>query len=986
MDLRRDFLFPVIIWIVIQRDFILGGQAGFNNGSLILESGDVLEINTTVPSIVKKNCSSANCNFSASLEMRNSSNVAFVIFSGNIELKKGSTIYVTGKYALSITSRNGNITIQTDINMTCNREIFNTTCLGGYTQSNAIQNIYQEITLNILSGTCIPGSNHGGNMSNPERGKFQVGGPYDKENLTTFRGGSGGSCVGSPKGVAGGGTIELVSKTGSITIDASIRASAQSTSNDTRCSGGSGGLIRLNAQKVEILDMGRLIVDGGDGKKKYANGGAGGIIQIISPVCNLFGGGLSLGHGEDAPDSTDICSAGTTKANGYYYLQATPTISQSNSSVTSPTSSNLTGHDKEVEKLMALLKCLQLKCRERNKSVIREVISFHKDLTSSRVLSQQTVQPLCLESFKLYRASMDDTAERDPRFMKEALQGIFEIASDCIQEKNHPVWKGNGMLPELIQTLEDTLVTSLQGSASTEVNNTILSSNAVAQFVRENSTSLMKNITIPNFPVVERDSWKNVADSIVIPRSIVMEAKGNYTYVFVLFKDVANALPSNTTNKRGSVSSFDWEVSSLLMSCFLMLDDVPVKVLSPPARLTFNTSCSFWDNNTSSWSPEGIKLISPVNAELTVCETNHFTSFAVLIKHRDTELSHRDKLALSIITYVGCGVSTVVLAITLIVFLSIESLSADRHKIHMNLVLSLLLAQVLFLAGIRETSNQVVCKIIAVFMHYFYLTAFTWMLVEGLHLYLKVVQVFKTENVKILYYYIFGWGFAIIPVGITTALKPNNYGNSDICWLSLEDGTVNSIVLFMVIKTVVTSAASIKSSEYDHIKAGIKGLFVLMPILGVGWILGLFAVNKATVVFEYAFAIINGFQGLFIFLLHCVFNNEGEKNALSNENDSQHQATSSLIPLTPVARSTHFLPVLKKRSQPMSNRLDISDTSLKVNRTFESEHSNKMAITDEENEISSLHCPSLEDEERAPPKTSRLVNQRTPATRKQNWP
>ena len=55
--------------------------------------------------------------------------------------------------------------------------------------------IDKEITLNILSGTCIPGSNHGGNMSNPERGKFQVGGPYDKENLTTFRGGSGGEAL-----------------------------------------------------------------------------------------------------------------------------------------------------------------------------------------------------------------------------------------------------------------------------------------------------------------------------------------------------------------------------------------------------------------------------------------------------------------------------------------------------------------------------------------------------------------------------------------------------------------------------------------------------------------------------------------------------------------------------------------------------------------------------------------------------------------------
>ena len=31
------------------------------------------------------------------------------------------------------------------------------------------------------------------------------------------------------------------------------------------------------------------------------------------------------------------------------------------------------------------------------------------------------------------------------------------------------------------------------------------------------------------------------------------------------------------------------------------------------------------------------------------------------------------------------------------------------------------------------------------------------MLVEGLHLYLKVVQVFRTENIKMAYYYVFGW-------------------------------------------------------------------------------------------------------------------------------------------------------------------------------------------------------------------------------------
>ena len=91
----------------------------------------MLEINTTVPSIETRYYNRTNCNFNASLEM----NVAFVTFSGKIELKDGSKINVNGKYALSITSQNGNIILQTDINMTCNKETFSNSCLGGFTQS-----------------------------------------------------------------------------------------------------------------------------------------------------------------------------------------------------------------------------------------------------------------------------------------------------------------------------------------------------------------------------------------------------------------------------------------------------------------------------------------------------------------------------------------------------------------------------------------------------------------------------------------------------------------------------------------------------------------------------------------------------------------------------------------------------------------------------------------------------------------------------------
>ncbi|XP_067045170.1 uncharacterized protein [Acropora muricata] len=194
--------------------------------------------------------------------MKNFSQVAFVTFSGNIELKKGSRINVTGKYALSINSENGNIVIQTDINMTCNEENIHSTCLGGFTQSlNETRSIYKGlgpgglnyISLSVpvfaLAHFCLPGSSHGGNV--PPISAFEVGDSYDKENLGTFLGGSGGSCRNQRKGAAGGGAIELVSKTGSISIDATIIASASRSG--TGCSGGSGGLIRLKAEQVFCL-------------------------------------------------------------------------------------------------------------------------------------------------------------------------------------------------------------------------------------------------------------------------------------------------------------------------------------------------------------------------------------------------------------------------------------------------------------------------------------------------------------------------------------------------------------------------------------------------------------------------------------------------------------------------------------------------------------------------------------------------------------
>lgn len=54
--------------------------------------------------------------------------------------------------------------------------------------------------------------------------------------------------------------------------------------------------------------------------------------------------------------------------------------------------------------------------------------------------------------------------------------------------------------------------------------------------------------------------------------------------------------------------------------------------------------------------------------------------------------------------------------------------------------------------------SQLPCKAMAVLLHFFFLSAFAWMLVEGLHLYSMVVKVFGSEGSKHFYYYGIGWG------------------------------------------------------------------------------------------------------------------------------------------------------------------------------------------------------------------------------------
>ncbi|KAM9330874.1 adhesion G-protein coupled receptor D1 [Gastrophryne carolinensis] len=303
--------------------------------------------------------------------------------------------------------------------------------------------------------------------------------------------------------------------------------------------------------------------------------------------------------------------------------------------------------------------------------------------------------------------------------------------------------------------------------------------------------------------------------------------------------------------------------------------------------------CAFLDFSSGSgiWSSEGCARVEG-NLNYSVCRCNHLTNFAILMQVVPVKLSGSHKVALSSITYIGCSLSIFCLAITLVTFAILSSVSTirnQRYHIHANLSFAILVAQILLLISFQFDPGTLPCKVIAILLHFFFLSAFAWMLVEGLHLYSMVIKVFGSEESKHFYYYGIGWGSSLLIciVSVTSAL--NSYGEGENCWLSLQKGAIWAFVapaIFVIVVNIgiliaVTRIISrISADNYkihrdaNAFKLTAKAVAVLLPILGSSWIFGVLAVNEQSIIFQYMFAVFNSLQGFFIFLFHCLLNSE----------------------------------------------------------------------------------------------------------------
>ncbi|MGH0130751.1 UNVERIFIED_CONTAM: hypothetical protein FKN15_043442 [Acipenser sinensis] len=221
--------------------------------------------------------------------------------------------------------------------------------------------------------------------------------------------------------------------------------------------------------------------------------------------------------------------------------------------------------------------------------------------------------------------------------------------------------------------------------------------------------------------------------------------------------------------------------------------------------------------------------------------------------------------------------------------------NSDRTTVHKNLIFALATAETLILFSELASSNKALCMAVTALLHLFFMASFTWMLVEGLLLWSKVVSVNISEDRRMKLYYVIGWGLPVIIIGITLATSFNKYVADNHCWLNVQTDiiwafvgpvlfvlSVNAFVLFRVVMVTVAStrrrskmltpSSTPQLQAWDLTWAAIKPVLVLLPLLGLTWLCGVLV--HLSVVLAYIFTAMNAFQGLYIFLVYAVYNSE----------------------------------------------------------------------------------------------------------------
>ncbi|KAM7376231.1 hypothetical protein PAMP_005974 [Pampus punctatissimus] len=444
----------------------------------------------------------------------------------------------------------------------------------------------------------------------------------------------------------------------------------------------------------------------------------------------------------------------------------------------------------------------------------------------------------------------------------------------------------------------------------------------VTEFIRKTNVEVNKTIctqgsqctnTVSNVSVSVRNP---IPDSIKTARFTQLE-----TYLPNEYTDhKPNSMVVSTTTENGPTLGITVEIR------------FPLLIPRPP---NVQLECVSWDNNTGQWSNYGCYLDTFItNSNEGHCICTHLSSFAILMSKNPLEVN-----GLNEITHVGLSISVVSLIIVILIELIVWSAVVKtnslylRHTAHINISLCLLIADCCFLASSEPKDiSDILCKTAVVLKHFCYLSMFFWMLCLSATLLHQTVYVFHGVSKKnyLRFSLVLGYVCPLLIVTITfltsNAGAEGVYFSKETCWLVYKGGLNGSMLTFVIpvgiivfvnvfsmlvviMKLLAHPMNTEKSYEKERTaaKTVMRSVILLTPIFGITWIFGfavlIFDLTYGPIAFvvNYAFTLLNSFQGLFILLTTCLGEkltrdallNRFRKNAPASTTDSSTKLDST---------------------------------------------------------------------------------------------
>ncbi|XP_045554024.1 calcitonin gene-related peptide type 1 receptor [Salmo salar] len=244
---------------------------------------------------------------------------------------------------------------------------------------------------------------------------------------------------------------------------------------------------------------------------------------------------------------------------------------------------------------------------------------------------------------------------------------------------------------------------------------------------------------------------------------------------------------------------------------------------------------------------------------------------------------------------IGHGLSLTSLFFSLGIFFHFKSLSCQRITLHKNLFFSFVLNSVITIIWLTAVasnqglvqSNPVSCKVIMFIHLYLFGCNYFWMLCEGIYLHTLIVVAVFSEKQHLMWYYLLGWGFPLIPALIHAIAR--SYYYNDNCWISSNTSLlyiihgpicaallVNLFFLLNIVRVLITKLKVTHQAESSLYMKAVRATLILVPLLGIQFVLfpykpqGRFALE----IYDYIMNILMHYQGLLVATIFCFFNGE----------------------------------------------------------------------------------------------------------------